>query len=463
MKQIFSALVLILLVSGMVSCKKTGFITSGDARLSFSADTLHFDTVFTTTGSITKTLKIFNQNDQKLRISTIQLMGGSLSAFKINVDGTAGVSFSNIEIEPNDSIYVFATVTINPNAANLPFIVQDSILVSYNGNRRFVQLDAFGQNANFLRNRRVTKDSTWTNNLPFVILGSLTVDQNFTLTIPKGTKVFCHADAPILVNGTMKVNGEKNERVVFAGDRLDDPYKDFPGSWPGIFFNASSKDNVLNYAIIKNAYQGVIAQLPASNSNPKVTLNQCILDNIFDAGILGLATSINATNCLISNCGSNVQLAAGGNYVFNHCTVSTIGNFFINHKNPVLFVTNSAGQNQSNNLSAIFRNSIFYGEGGNVEDEVLVEKTGTTTYSVNFENCLYKVKTDQTAAGFTNSLKNQPPMFDSINAGRRIFDFHLKLTSPAINKGVVSGVNIDLDGKARGGAAGLPDMGCYEQ
>ena len=50
----------------MVSCKKDSFISSSDARLSLSADTLKYDTVFTTTGSITKSFKIFNDNDQKL-------------------------------------------------------------------------------------------------------------------------------------------------------------------------------------------------------------------------------------------------------------------------------------------------------------------------------------------------------------------------------------------------------------
>jgi hypothetical protein len=57
-------------------------------------------------------------------------------------------------------------VTINPNANQLPFVVQDSIKIDYNGNTRFVQLDALGQNARFLRDRRVTSDTTWNNNLP---------------------------------------------------------------------------------------------------------------------------------------------------------------------------------------------------------------------------------------------------------------------------------------------------------
>ena len=84
------------------SCKKDSFIKSPDARLNVSADTLKFDTVFTTTGSVTLAFKIFNLNDQKLLLSQVKLMGGSTSAFKINVDGVSSSEVNNLEIAPNE-------------------------------------------------------------------------------------------------------------------------------------------------------------------------------------------------------------------------------------------------------------------------------------------------------------------------------------------------------------------------
>ncbi|MEO6136707.1 MAG: hypothetical protein ABIP35_16250, partial [Ginsengibacter sp.] len=78
------------------SCKKETFITSADASLYTNVDTLFFDTVFTTVGSITMTFKIFNNNDQKLRLSKVKLGGGNNSAFQINVDGTAASEVNNI-------------------------------------------------------------------------------------------------------------------------------------------------------------------------------------------------------------------------------------------------------------------------------------------------------------------------------------------------------------------------------
>jgi predicted amidophosphoribosyltransferase len=57
-----------------ISCTKDSFITSPAALIGLSDDTLHFDTVFTSVGSVTQSLKIFNLNDQKLRLSNIELM-----------------------------------------------------------------------------------------------------------------------------------------------------------------------------------------------------------------------------------------------------------------------------------------------------------------------------------------------------------------------------------------------------
>src|SRR5688500_10295968 len=89
------------------SCRKESFINSPDARVTITADTLKYDTVFATAGSITQSFKIINENNQKLRLSSVKLMGGNGSSYKINVDGTTGPEVNNLEIEANDSLYVF--------------------------------------------------------------------------------------------------------------------------------------------------------------------------------------------------------------------------------------------------------------------------------------------------------------------------------------------------------------------
>ncbi len=450
----------------LFSCKKDSFITSPDARVTVTADTLKYDTIFVTAGSTYRTFKIINENNQKLLLSSLRLIGGSSSAYKMNVNGVPGTQFSNLEINADDSLYVFVQVNVDPNAANLPFVIRDSIQISYNGNTRWVQLEAWGQNANFLRNKVVMANETWNNTLPYVILGSLTINANQTLTINKGCRIYVHADAPIIVNGSLLVNGLKDtaDRVYFTGDRLDDPYKDFPASWPGIFFLTTAKDNVFNYAVIKNAYQAIGLQDPSPNANPKITLNECVIDNAYDAGIISLNSSARARNSLISNCGKNLFLVKGGDYQFTHCTVVTYANRFIEHKDPVLVVSNFITVNNNPvtaNLNAVFRNCIFWGENGLVDNEVVVAKSGSTTFNVNFDYNLWKVQTTPSNITSNQIINNQAPLFDSINAYKNYYDFRLKAASPAINKGVNAGITIDLDGKPR--PVGLPDLGCFEK
>lgn len=456
------ALLILSLVILLTACRKDRFIDSPDARVNITADTLKYDTVFTSSGSTTRLFKIVNENDQKLRLSSVKLMGGTASPFKMNVDGIATTEATNIEIEANDSVYVFVQVNIDPAAGNLPFVIRDSIQVSYNGNDRLVQLEAWGQNAHFLRNKEILSDETWTNDLPYVILGYLRVNAPATLNIEKGCRIYVHADAPIIVDGTLRVNGLKDtvDRVYFNGDRLDEPYKDYPASWPGIYFGLNSKDNVLTYAMIKNSYRSIAVEGPSVNANPKVMLNECVIDNSYEGGIVASQSSIVARNCLISNCGNNIALLKGGNYSFTHCTVVSYSNSYIQHANPVLLVRNFDTNNATADLNAIFRNCIFWGENGIVENEVAVEKLGNTVFTVNFDYNLWKVETTPANIVSNQIINNDKPLFDSIDAGEHFYNFRLKQDSPARNKGTATGIATDLDANPR--AVGAPDLGCFE-
>lgn len=453
----------------VMSCKKDTITTSANAKLSTSIDTLYFDTVFTSVGSTTQYFRIFNDNDQKLRLTNVQLGGGVSSAFKINVDGLPGPSVNDIEIEANDSIYVFVSVKIDPTFSNLPFVVQDSVGIAFNGNQQWVQLQAWGQNANFFRGRAITGDETWNNSKPYVILDGLLIAPGASLTINQGTHVFIHADAPIIVDGTLRALGEKYDstRVEFRGDRRDEPYRNFPAGWPGIYFRTTSVNNELHFTNILNAYQGVVVSDPSTNANPKLVVNETVIDNCYDAGLLAINSDVRARNCLISNSGKNILLAGGGRYDFVHCTAVSISNNLITHKDPVLFISNFVEDGTvtvTKPLAATFRNCIFWGDNGTVDDEVVIKKQATTPFAIEFHNSLWKAKTDpasvQGVKSF-NTLANQNPVFESVNTQRNIYNFRLKDGSPAINKGIPTGILYDLDGNLR--AVGNPDLGAYER
>ena len=452
-------------ISLFVSCKKDSIIESKEARLSTSIDSLKFDTVFTSVGSVTRSFKISNLNDQRLRLSSIKLMGGNASAFRLNINGAPTQEVAGVELQSEDSIYVFVTVHINPSTSNLPFIVRDSILIEYNGNKKYVQLEAFGQNANFLRNRVLTGNTTWTNNLPYVILGSLVIDTNAILTIDPGCKVYLHADAPFITDGTLVVNGTHNNRVIFRGDRMDGIYKDLPSSWPGIYFRESSKDNVLRYTSVLNAYQAIVVERPSKNARPKLVLEQCEIHNAFDVGLLGVNTSVTANNCLVTNCGNNVMFLYGGEYEMSHSTIAAYP-IYLEHKKPVLSVTDYISQNGSTltaNLEATFTNCIFWADGNAVENETSVEKQGGGIFNVSFNSCILKGTSDPANSKVIASSRNEDPIFDSIDVANNFFDFRTfkNPAAPGINKGTTTSLLIDLDGKNRN--VGIPDLGCYEK
>lgn len=463
---------MLLLLGGvvyMMSCTKEQFSTDPSLRLYTSVDTLHFDTVFTTTGSTSQFIKVINNNASGIMIDEVRLAGGASSRFRINVDGLPGPLVRNVEVAANDSAYIYVVVNIEPGADSLPFLVRDSIFIKYNGNTDQVQLDAFGQNANFLRNGVIATNTTWQSKLPYVLLGPLVVNPGVTLTINAGTRVFLHADAPLVVHGSLEVNGGRDvdERVLFTGDRLDLPYRDFPASFPGLVFTEASNNNRITYATIRNAYQGIVAA-GHNGVSPKIIIRESIIENAFEQGIWGLNTSIHARNLLVSNCGQNVLLFGGGDYNFTHTTLAAYSTPYLPHKKRVLTVTDFYAQGNvvtTAPLKATFTNCIFWGENnGIVEDEVWVEKKGAQTRTVNFDRVLWRMKNQLPSAivNITGTPINQDPRFDSINTSKRIFNFRLKPGSPAIDAGVNAGVLLDLDGLGRPKGA-APDLGAYER
>ena len=69
-----STLLLLGIAQAVTGCKK--FTPFSLDHLSFSKDTVVFDTVFTTIGSTTQQFKIYNPSNKSVKIEQIELMGG---------------------------------------------------------------------------------------------------------------------------------------------------------------------------------------------------------------------------------------------------------------------------------------------------------------------------------------------------------------------------------------------------
>lgn len=247
--------VLVLVIALSTSCRKEKFLSSG-GRVEFSRDTLMFDTVFTTQGSATRSIRIFNKQKDKVKLSSIRLKLGSKSPYRLNVNGIAGTEIKDVEIAGNDSVWVFAAVTIDPTNENKPFLSTDELVATLNGQDFSIPFIAYGQNAHYIRDSVLTTQ-TWLTDKPYVIVQNALVDTGQTLTIPARARVYVHRDSRLYVAGTLKITGTKTDSVVFQGDRLDPlvwigDYIDIPGQWGGLYFLKTSYGNEINYAVLKN-------------------------------------------------------------------------------------------------------------------------------------------------------------------------------------------------------------------
>lgn len=458
------------------SCKKEKLLNAG-GELRFSVDTLNFDTVFTTMGSYTAQVKIYNPQDQKVNISNIRLQSGSASYFKLNVNGIPGNDVSNVELAAKDSMYVFATVNIDPTNANTPFVVEDKLTATMNGKEFSIPFMAYGQNAYYIRDS-VMKTQTWKTDKPYVIINNALIDEGQTLTIPAGCRVYVHADSRLLIWGTLNAVGTKKDSIIFQGDRLDRKYfgnVGYPGEWGGLYFNKTSHDNLMNYVILRNCGNstklgnGVFSpaaiqlnQDTINDAKAMLTMRNCIVENSIGYGILAFGSTLVAENCLINACGAQALATfEGGGYYLRHCDFITYSSNKISHiDNPVLALINYRDIDDvsyvSGDLIAQLDNCIIW---GSLENECFIKKRGNNTFNVSLNNCLIKnAEALSSDAVVTKCILNQDPQFENYQT----FNFRLKSGSPAIAKGLplTPSVISDLDGKTRDPLS--PDIGCYE-
>ena len=341
--------ILVVLLFDLSSCKKDKLITDSGAKIQFSQDSVLFDTVFTTIGSSTKNIRIRNKNSQRIKISSIQLQGGSASSFIINVDGVKGTSFTDVEIAAHDSMYIFIQVNVNPTNTNSPLIITDALNFSVNGNNQVLHLEAWGQDAYYHRptdaitfsdgsylaystiSTQTNVTVTWNNDKPHVIYGYLVVDSTQKLIINAGVRVYLNNKAGLWVfrYGELQVHGLKGNEVTFTGARRDADFVNEPGQWDRIWINEGSVNNEIDYAIIKNGYIGVQAELIGNNfSDPRrLKITNTKIQNMSYWGFYGSAFNVYGANNVFSDCQEySANLTLGGKYTFLNCTFSNFWN-----------------------------------------------------------------------------------------------------------------------------------------
>jgi hypothetical protein len=446
----------LLAMLSLVQCRKERFITDASAALNFSTDTVQFDTVFTTIGSTTEVVKVYNPHDEAIKISHIDLENGTGSQYRLAVDGVNGASFDDIEIPAGDSLWVLVEVTVDPSNINTPFVVEDRIRFETNGNEQFVYLVAWGQDAYFHGgvgsgniDEIISTNTTWFNDKPHVIYGLVAVDSCVTLTITEGTQVYVHAGSGLYIyKGALVVNGSFGNEVVFQGDRLEPEYDDIPGQWGieldfevstglgpdiasivrgGIWFY-EAKPSTINYAILKNGTIGIQADTSGATGNDYcLTVSNTRVLNMSAIGIWAQGSEIQGWNNLVANCGQACgAFTIGGRYDFTH---TTFANYWQEGaRTAPSFVLNNYYEDINQNLQvrtleqADFKNCIMWGSNAGLNDfsEFVVDLEEEDVQSYFFQSCIVDTDEDVSAAAHFLDMKTTAPQF--INPGQ--VDFH---------------------------------------
>jgi hypothetical protein len=388
------------------ACRKGERITTDtNARLSIENNKLLFDTIFTSIGSTTKRIKIVNQNSDAVKVSGISLAGANASAFSLNINGENTFNKTDLVINGQDSINLFVKVTINPNAQNLPFLVQDSIILNTNGNRQVIQLSAYGQNAIFITESVISNNTTWTKSLPYIISGALTVKNGVSLNIQPGAKVYFHKDANLNVEGNLMVNGTIAEPVLFCSDRLEKLYSDEPGQWKGIFLKRNGNGLIKN-AMIKNASVGITSDSLSSNANPKLILSNSTIKNMQVAAYIGYHSELLAFNNLMYNCGNYLIYAVGGgNYNLKQNTFAGY-NLNFPRKTASLSFSDYLSNSTYNNLQLDLTNNIIW---GSLTNELDIQKRTSATIQLNLWNNL--IRCTNNSYNNNGNILNTDPLF----------------------------------------------------
>jgi len=486
-----AALLLILMFAGLGSCGKVSYTDNPNLRLSFSADTVLFDTVFTTIGSITLPLKVYNEGNDAVRIDEISLVGGTESDFRINVDGEVGPIVSDWPLMAEDSLWIFIEVTVDPTDASTPFIMEDEILVNANGADQFVKLIAWGQNAYFHGDLDQISplpscNEVWTADRPHVVYGIVEVEPDCKLTIEEGTQVHVHDGSGILVyQSTLEVNGSLGNEVVFQGDRLEESYADRPGQWGiqldfqfeteygieeftaqrGGIWLFGGVDCTMDYAVLKNGTIGLQVDTTGTVGSAALDITNTVIHNMSAYGLFAQGGTIDGYNNLLYDCGqSTAAFTLGGRYRLDHCTFANYWSEGVRQSPSVLMTDwyeDVNGQIQIRSLAGSeFNNCIMWGNNYSLTDfdELVVSILNVPSNPIIRNSAVDAESEDFPSAILEGTTTDNVPPFASY-ADR---DFHLTSNNSLWNGGGSQfSILTDLDGFPRN--IGIPDKGCYER
>lgn len=465
MRSLLAAFAVIFSIFVLSSCISDEISTSSSDRLTFSCDTVSFDTVFTDLGTPTARLKVFNRNKKGVNISQIRFKRDD-SNFTVNVDGVSGKVFKDVEIRGGDSIYIFIECFIPETSSKKPALVEDELVFLTNGVEQKVLCEAWGQNVKRLRNHRVESGTMrLTADMPYVVFDSLYVAKGATLKVDPGVQLLFHDGGSLVVDGTLEAVGKRGRMIDMRGDRLDNVLTDvaydiLAGQWKGIRIGKDSYDNRMEYVDMRSTVHGVMVDSCANLERQKLTLLNSWLHNSQHCALQSRYAKVDAYGCVFSEAADAVVRLFGGKHEFAQCTISNYY-LFSAITEPLLtlwhlFPDDLKDGNMQPLMELNFDNGIIYGLGTDINHGDLA---GSNVY---LRNVLLKSE-GTNDANFINCLWGEDPLFETVREDY-YFNYHLQEDSPAFGAGDPAYVKPlwqwDMDGIDRLGA-GNPTLGAF--
>lgn len=413
-----------------IACIEDGITTSPSDQPMFSVDTLDFGERFSEEMTSTMRLMVYNRHDKVLSISDIRLAEDD-APFYLNVDGQTGDRFSNIEIRPNDSIYVLVSANLPAGGTNSPVERLSKLQFMTNGVTQTVVLRATALDAVRLKDYEVTADETWGNDCRRIIQGQLHIAEGATLTLQPGTTLYFYDKASMEVDGTLISSGTVEAPVELRGSRIDNVLTDISfnlmsNQWDGMRFSSKSSGNRMEMTTVCNTTRGIDAD------TTDLTLTNCRLRNSGSNILRAKDAEIRAVGCEFAEAASSLLVINGGVLRVTNCTASNYYLFSaitgpafefihtdINHRDPEETLETSRPY-----VDAQIVNSIVY---GSMSECNMSDLTGTNIY---FNTCLMR-SNGEDDDNFINIIWGEDPLFYTVRS-EYLFDYRLKPESPAV-------------------------------
>lgn len=473
---------ILFLLLGMVACRQDIVSEDPTLRLEFSQDTVLFDTVFTTMGTSTKRVMVYNPNENALCIEQVSMREGKY--FRINLDGENNADqLRDITLKGGDSLFLFVRAYIDPLDENSPVFIDDDIAFGVNGNIQKISLQAYGQNVEKIQNNSglvVYQHLTLTNKKPYLFYDTVAVAGN--LTIQAGTTIYMHAGAMLYAYGNVIAQGTKDAPIIFRGDRTDMlfdsvPYRMASGQWNGIYLihpkGILPPTYKMDYVDILSGSIGLYVYSESTGSIlPKLTLKNSRIHNHSIYGLVLQNVDANVANCEISNCASYCVYLAGGKHDFVHNTIAAYYGYpYTNLNIHQNIVPEDVAAVYINNLSKNMAktNSSFYNciiTGGR-KQSLMVATPLPDYYEGRFEGNYLRSDSLNNAFAKNNVYASDSDtcVFKNIYylyKKYHYYDFHLDSLSPARGIGdSIAAISYPTDREGYTRKA-KPDAGCYE-